>query len=290
VTAGGVADQVRQDDIIAVVVIPGAARRGLEIGAFRESRHIALDIFHPVDGRQRAGERGIERTAHRQSTGMAQQMVDRDDMAGIAGVLPRRDRGRFIDVEFALANKNACQCRGHRFGRGIAKDRRVDAIARRIALRNDVAVLNDDDRRGVAERRLLRLREGAIERALEVRIGGLDRRRSGDLGQQCALRLASRWRQRDIGLALDDVTPQTLAIDGTALSAAKQRCCHLLGFAIDVVAERPGDQPDTGHRLHGFGIDLIGINSRHEGRRTQSMRDEAGCDTRYVVRPHGRQR
>src|SRR5258706_4792135 len=56
-----------------------------------------------------------------------------------------------------------------------------------------------------------------------------------------------------------DVTPQTLAIDGTALSAANQRCCHLLGFAIDVVAERPGDQPDTGHRLHGFGIDLIGL-------------------------------
>jgi hypothetical protein len=87
-----------------------------------------------------------------------------------------------------------------------------------------------------------------------------------------------------------DVAPQTLAIDGTALSAANQRCCHLLGFAIDVVAERPGDQPDTGHRLHGFGIDLIGINSRHEGRRTQSMHDEAGCDTRYVMRAHGRQR
>ena len=115
-------------------------------------------------------------------------------MTGIAGVLPGRHRRRFIDGKFALANQNAGQGRDHRFGRGIAEDRRIDAIAGRVALRDDVAILDDHDRLGVAERQLLGLGKRAIERTLQIRIRWLDHRSSGDLGQQRALLLTQRRR------------------------------------------------------------------------------------------------
>jgi hypothetical protein len=108
-TAGRVADQARQNDGVAVVVIPDTARRALQFRAFGESRHVALDIFHPVDAIEGAGKRSIERTAHGQSGGVAQQMIDCDRVAGIIRTLPRRDRGRLVDRKLALPNQNSDQ-------------------------------------------------------------------------------------------------------------------------------------------------------------------------------------
>ena len=47
--AGGIEDQLRENQVIAVVIIPGAAGRRLELGSFREGRHVGLHEFHPVD-------------------------------------------------------------------------------------------------------------------------------------------------------------------------------------------------------------------------------------------------
>jgi hypothetical protein len=104
-----VADQVRQNDGVAVVVIPDATRRAFEFRTFGESRHIAFDVFHPVDAVEGAGKRSVERTAHRQSGGVAQQVIDRDRMARIVRTLPRCDRGRLVDRKLALPNENSDQ-------------------------------------------------------------------------------------------------------------------------------------------------------------------------------------
>ena len=220
---------------------------------------------------------------------MAQQLIDRDGMAGIAGALPRRDRRRPVERQLALAHENADQRRDHRLGRGEAEDRRVDANALRIALGDDAAVLDHDDRLGVAERRRRGLGEGAIERGGKLRRRGRNHRWPGDLRQQRRLRfVCRRQRARRPRVAVIEIAAETLAIDGVAAAEAEQRHRDVLARAIDLVVDRPGDQAGARHRRGRLGEDPFRIEAGDESLRAEDVGDEAGRDLRHVAGARGR--
>src|SRR6204780_1287687 len=87
-----------------------------------------------------------------------------------------------------------------------------------------------------------------------------------------------------------EIASKTLPVDRAASTAAKQGRRDLPAIAIDAVGERPGNQPDAGHRFQGLRIDLIRTEAGDEGGRTQGVRDESGRDPRRVVGAYRRQR
>ncbi len=87
-----------------------------------------------------------------------------------------------------------------------------------------------------------------------------------------------------------DVTAQTFAEDGMALSATEQRHGHVLPCTIDLVIHGPGDQPGAGHGGHRLREHPIRIKPGYKGLRTEDMRDKAGRDPRCVVRANRGQR
>ena len=182
-------------------------------------------------------------------------MIERDRAPGIAGALPRRDRRR-LDRSFSapLRTRMPVERRDHRFGRGEAEQRRIDAVAVGITLGDDAAVLHDHDRPGVAKRRLCPARQRR-DRAPQ-RVAEFAARRS--MARRCratAPASASRRRHRDVGdrTAMIEIAAERLvAIDGMAPAEAEQRHRDVLARAIDAVVERPGDQAGAGHRATWF--------------------------------------
>lgn len=108
IAAGGVADQVREHDGVAVVIIPHRARRDRKRNARGIGGHVVLDEFHAIDRFEGGAERSLQRAAEREARGVAQQLVDGDGVAGIVRICPRGDRRRAVELELALAHENAC--------------------------------------------------------------------------------------------------------------------------------------------------------------------------------------
>ena len=222
---------------------------------------------------------------------MPQQMIDRDRMPGIAGALPGGDGRRLIERQHSLAHENPCQRRHHRFGRGEAEDRRIDAIAIRIAFADDTSIPDHHDRLGAAEWRLFRLGESAVECCGKLRGLRRDNRRSGDLGQSRLRRFAFRRGQRDIRdrAAVIEIATETFAIDGVAAAEAQQRHHHIPARPVDPVIQRPGDQADAGHRRGRVRENSCGILSGNECLRAENIGDKTCRHLWKVAGPHGRQ-
>ncbi|MGX0966816.1 hypothetical protein AB7M63_007265 [Bradyrhizobium japonicum] len=163
VAAGGVADQVREHDGVAVVIIPHRARRGRKRHARGIGGHVVLDEFHAIDGFEGGAERSLQRAAERKARGVAQQLVDGDGVAGIVRICPRGDRRGPVELELALPHEHTGQSRDHRLHHGEAEQRRLRPDTIRITLGDDAARLHDDDGAGAAIRRLRGFGEGAIE-------------------------------------------------------------------------------------------------------------------------------
>src|SRR5262249_62371135 len=86
--------QMREDDRVAVVIIPRRAWRRLQRHALGIRRHIALHELHAVDWLERGRKRSLQRAAERKAGGVTQEMIERDRASGIARALPRRDGHR----------------------------------------------------------------------------------------------------------------------------------------------------------------------------------------------------
>lgn len=259
IATGRVADQMRENQDVAVVIVPRGARRGLERHAFGIGGHIAFHELHAIDRLEGGAERSLQRASEGKASGMTQQLIDGDGMPRVIRVLPGGDRHGPIELQLALAHQHADQRRGHRFRHGEAEQRRLRSNAVRIALRDDAAGLHDDDGAGVPVGRLRGFSEGAVECGGQLRSLRRHDRRAGDLRQDRGVPVI-RGR-RDVGKrrAMIERAAEPLAIDGMAAADAEQRHGDVLARAIDLVVHRPGDQAGAGHRIGGLAEIAPGI-------------------------------
>ncbi len=168
----------------------------------------------------------------------AHEILDGDRRARIAA--PLRHRCAHGDVDPALARQDAEQRVDHRLGDRMSRQLRRDAVALRIALGNDAAVLHDDHRRGDAGRRARSLGEGGIDRGFQrgvVRLHRFGGRNRAEKRWVCRRRL-DRFGQR---AAEHQRATAALAINRARGERARDGAAHVLAVTVDVGRERPGD-------------------------------------------------
>jgi hypothetical protein len=191
--------------------------------------------------------------------------------------LPFRHRRGQLDRQLALPHQNADQRVQHRFGQRVAQERRIDAVARRIALGDHPAVVQHDHGLGAPIWRPIGLGEGAVERRGEARIARCHDIRTGDLRQdRYALRLdrvPRRWRERVVAR---HQAAEIVAIGRAALEAASEGRAHRPLRRVDLVPDGPIDQPHHGHCLKGVGVDAVRRLAGAEGSQAEEAADGAG--------------
>ena len=208
----------------------------------------------------------------------AQEIVDRDGVARILRVRPRRRSARDRRGE-------SLPCRTRMPIRALVTDLvadqpmtwRVDAIARGIALGDDLAVAHHHHGLGVAIRRRRRSRRRR-DRAPASASGsaGFDGRRAGDLGQQARARACAAARCRPAPAARRAAPGSPAGRDrrrGPRRAPAKL-ARHLGAGAIDLVAGQEADRRQ--HRGDRLAIELLGLDPRDEGGGAELMADIAG--------------
>jgi hypothetical protein len=150
---------------------------------------------------------------------------------------------------------------------------RVDAAAGRIALGDDLAVVEDHDRLGRALRCAVGLREGAVERGLENRVRRLDHLGTGNRRQQGRCGRTGRDLLGGRRRIVQDQAAQGAAIHGVAFGEAGKACRHLTLLAVDLVAQQEFDGLHGGR--DGLAVEGLGLDLAHEGGRTELMAGEA---------------
>ena len=197
--AGRVADQVREDEIVAVVVIPGAAGRRLELGMLSAKAAMSgsMNFIRLTGSSARASEACSELPSARPavwrsrwSTVMAWR--------GSSAVLPRGDRRGLVEGELALANEDADQRGGDRLGRGKAEQRRIDADSRRHSARQRCGHPSRTTTAWCGGTAALGLGEGAVERGARCGVAAgprRDRRSRAAAPLRLARRPAARRRR-----------------------------------------------------------------------------------------------
>ena len=86
-----------------------------------------------------------------QTAGHAQQQIQRQLAARIAGGAPLGHVGRGVDVQLAVQNQHPRQGLGHALGHGPGRIARLRAIAVGVALQDQLAALDDDQGVGLAQ-------------------------------------------------------------------------------------------------------------------------------------------
>ena len=263
--ADRVAHRTADQHEAAVGVAPAGAGRRLELALRGIGGHVALDVPH-ARRRIPAARRLVERQAARHP----QKLVDGHSGPRVSRLLPLGHRRRAIDREPALAHQHADQRVRHRLAHRVAVPRRARPDARRIALADDAAAMHHDHRVRVARRPFARLGEGGIDGGADARVGGVDRRGAGIalVGVD-----GRRRRQRCIGgrVAAQQQAAEPVAVHGAALEAAGDCRGDLAARAIDVVAQRPVDEPHAGFGAHLFAIRLVGVAAGQEHGRAQGV-------------------
>ena len=158
-------------------------------------------------------------------------------------------------------------------------DRRIRAVARRVTLSDQTAVVQHDEGLGVARIFRIGFGEGAVERLAQGRVGRLDDGALIDKG------IGERRRLDAGGLghvfAVDDKTTQPFAVDRARLERAGDRRTHFAAIAVDRVVHRPVEWAQA--RPLFFGVETIRIDARDEDRRTQRAAHRTGGDAQHVL-------
>jgi hypothetical protein len=147
--------------------------------------------------------------------------------------------------------------------------------------------MHHDDRLGSPKRRFGRLLEGMIERGLQLRIGWLDHRRSGDIRQKRRrprhlqrLQIASQqigWlRAMKFDAALAFVKRRTAA------EKSKRRCVDGFGGCIKMVAEQLANPADTG-TVVGLRKHPLRLEAGDKDFDAEVMGDETGGDANSAI-------
>ncbi len=222
---------------------PLRPRGCLECRALGESRHVRLGEGHAGGRVPRGRKARRERVAQVEPALHAQQLIQRDGAARIAGGLPGRHGRRLLHVQLSLADENSQQRVVDRLGRGPAVYRRVDAEALGIAFRHHAPVVDDDDRVGASHGLAIRLGKGPVERRLQAGLGRRDDLRSRDVGQAHGDRpigfdfgpgrRVGRLRPIQVDAA------ETVPIHRAALEAAHRPGLDLTPRQVHLMTQRP---------------------------------------------------
>ena len=117
-------------------------------------------------------------------------------------------------------------------------DRRVRAVARGVALGDQLAVVEHDYRLGQARVGRIGFGEGLIECAAGRRVGRFDHGRRPGAGDRCGLEAG---RLGYGATAVREQAAESVAVDRPRGEVAEYRCAYFAPGAINLVVDRPAD-------------------------------------------------
>src|SRR5581483_3937368 len=169
----------------------------------------------------------------------------------------------------------------------VAKQGSVDIDFGRIALSDDLAVMDDDDRLGTATGAAIGLGEGAVECGLELIVLRRDHVRPADVRQdgRDLLVPVGIHDRRDVFAIVPDHAAGLTSIYGVTVEVTQEVDGHFLAQLVDVVADAAVEHADAARRAQCLAVDLIGIETRDESRRAERVGDVFGRDADGAIRP-----
>jgi hypothetical protein len=267
----------------AARILPARAGRGVERLARRERGLVGLREDHEGD----VGERVVVVLVEVEAARHAQHFVERDPRSRVVSAAPLRHERRCIERKPAFFDEHAHEHPGHALRHRPADERRLTREAGRIALRNHLAAIHDDQCARASRLARVRFVEGAVDGRAQLahvhvrgRRGGRQRGRGGRRPgthvlareAQCLHRRAERQRAAEAG-------PEF----GLTRGEAEEARAGLTPLDVHRSAHQLQQGMDARHDV--FADHRIGRPAGHEHARAQDLGRIAGAD-RCELRQH----